>query len=135
MISPEGLVLEGEAAEDDKVEVYGIGSTERVHGILKQHNVAPFPRGIITGVSGILLNIGKRENFDVLSILAEAHANYPDARSAAVVIEVIAKLLGMKINVDPLYREAEGFETQIKTLQKQAQTKQRGQGTQPSMYG
>jgi uncharacterized protein len=135
MISPEGLVLEGEAAEDDKVEVYGIGSTERVQHLLKSHNVPPFTRGIITGVSGILLTLGKREGFDVLSILAEAHANYPDARSAAVVIEVIAKLLNMRIDVAPLYREAEGFEKQIKSLQQQANVKQQRTQTQPSMYG
>lgn len=136
MISPEGLVLEGPAADDDKVEVYGIGSTDRIQQLLKTHGVAPFTRGIITGVSGILLTLGKREGFDVLSILAEAHANYPDARSAAVVIDVIAKLLGMKIDVAPLHREAEGFERQIKQLQAQAQIKQqRGQSAQPSMYG
>ncbi len=136
LISPEGLVLEGAATEDDVVEVYGIGSTERIQQLLKAHNIAPFTRGIITGVSGILLTLGKRERFDVLSILAEAHANYPDARSAAVVIDTIAKLLGMKIDVAPLYREAEGFEQQIKQLQQQAAAKQgRTQTAQPSMYG
>lgn len=136
LISPEGLVLEGPASEDDVVEVYGIGSTERIQQLLKTHNVAPFTRGIITGVSGILLTLGKRERFDVLSILAEAHANYPDARSAAAVIDVIAKLLGMKIDVAPLHREAEGFEKQIKQLQAQAEAKQKkSQTAQPSMYG
>lgn len=135
MISPEGLVLEGEAAEDDKVEVYGIGSTERIQQLLRSHTVPPFTRGIITGVSGILLNLGRREGFDVLSILAEAHANYPDARSAAVVIEVIAKLLNMRIDVAPLYREAEGFERQIKSLQAQANLKQQKHPSQPQMYG
>jgi len=135
MISPEGLVLEGPAAEDDKVEVYGIGSTERIQALVKSLGIAPFTRGIITGVSGILLTLGKREKFDVLSILAEAHANYPDARSAAVVIDVIAKLMGMKIDVAPLYREAEGFEKQIKQLQAQAHAKQAKTATQPSMYG
>lgn len=136
LISPEGLVLEGPAAEDDKVEVYALGSTERMQQLVRTHQLAPFTRGIITGVSGLLLTLGRREGFDVLSILAEAHANYPDARSAAVVIEIVAKLLGMRIDVGPLYREAEGFEKQIKQLQAQAQAKQaRTQGTQPSMYG
>jgi uncharacterized protein len=136
LISPEGLVLEGPATEDDVVEVFGIGSTEKVQQLLKANKVPPFTRGIITGVSGILLTLGKRERFDVLSILAEAHANYPDARSAAVVIDTIAKLLGIKVDVAPLYREAEGFEKQIKQLQQQAQAKQRrSQTAQPSMYG
>lgn len=134
IISPEGLVLEGEAAEDDKVEVYGVGSSERINKLLRDRQIPAFKEGIITGVSGILLTIGRRENFDVLSILSEAHPNYPDARSAAKVIEVIAKLLGMKINIEPLLREAEGFEVQIRTLQKQAGVKGK-EGPGSSMYG
>lgn len=136
VISPEGLVLEGEAAEDERVEVYGVGSTPRTNTLLKDRGIPTFKEGIITGVSGVLLNVGKRERYDVVSILAEAHPNYPDARSAAVVIEVIAKLLNLSFNVQPLIREAEGFEQQIKALQKQAATKgARGEATTPSMYG
>lgn len=134
IISPEGLVLEGEAAQDDRVEVYGIGSTPRTNAILKEKNIPAFKEGIITGVSGVLLNAGKREQVDVVSILAEAHPNYPDARSAAVVIEVIARLLGLHINVEPLIREAEGFEQQIKKLQQKASTKERAPAS-PQMYG
>ncbi len=136
IISPEGLVLEGEAAQDERVEVYAVGSTPRTNGLLKDRGIPAFREGIITGVSGVLLNVGKREKFDVVSILAEAHPNYPDARSAAVVIEVIAKLLGLHINVEPLIREAEGFETQIKALQKQAAAKTgRTEPTTTGMYG
>lgn len=134
VISPEGLVLEGEAAEDDRVEVYGIGSTPRTNTVLREKGIPPFKEGIITGVSGVLLNVGKREQFDVVSILAEAHPNYPDARSAAVVIEVIARLLGLHINVEPLLREAEGFEQQIKKLQQKAASKERAPAS-PQMYG
>lgn len=133
VISPEGLVLEGEASQDDKVEIFGIGSSERINKVLKTHDVAPFREGIITGVSGILLTIGRREGFDVMSILAEAHPNYPDARSAAKVIEVVAKLMGMRIPVKPLIQEAEGFETQIRMIHKQAGIK--GKESTPNMYG
>lgn len=135
VISPEGLVLEGEGEDPDKVEVYGIGSSPRLTAVLKENQVPAFREGIITGVSGVLLNMGKREGFDVINILAEAHANYPDARSAAVVIQVIAKLLGLTISVEPLLREAEGFESQIKALQRQASTKQKKETAAPGMYG
>jgi uncharacterized protein len=136
IISPEGLVLEGEGGDgEDKVEVYGIGSTAPANSLLRERGVAPFKEGIITGVSGVLLNLGKREKYDVLSILAEAHPNYPDARSAAVVIESIAKLLGLHINVEPLIREAEGFEQQIKRLQQKAASREHRAEAQTQMYG
>lgn len=138
VISPEGLVLEeDEELSVDDVEVYAIGSTVPMRKLIEERGVAPFSHGIITGVSGVLLNVGKRDNFPVISILAEAHANYPDARSAATVIETIGKLLALDINVEPLYKEAEGFEKQIKALRKQAEVMdpQRGAPPSPSMYG
>ena len=136
VISPEGLVLEDEEAhEDTETEVYAIGSTPQMRKRIKDRGVESFNHGIITGVSGVLLNIGKREKVPVISILAEAHANYPDARSAATVIETMAKLLDLEINVDPLYKEAEGFEKQIMALRKQADAMERKTHPSPSMYG
>ncbi len=136
VISPEGLVLEDEDAySDDDVEVYAIGSNKDTRKLIVDRGVKPFNHGIITGVSGVLLNIGKREQEPVISILAEAHANFPDARSAATVIETIGKLLNLSINVDPLYKEAEGFEQQIRALHKQAHVVERKGPTSPSMYG
>lgn len=137
VISPEGLVLEEEEEYSiDDVEVYAIGSTPETRELIEERKVAQFSHGIITGVSGVLLNIGKRERFPVIGILAEAHANYPDARSAATVIETMGKLLGLEINVEPLYKEAEGFEKQIMALRKQAESMDRRTPTHsPSMYG
>lgn len=134
VISPEGLVLEGDEATDEKVEVYGLGSSPKTTALLKEKGVPTFKEGIITGVSGVLLNLARREGYEVVSILAEAHPNYPDARSAAVVIEVIGRLLGLKLDVAPLIREAEGFEQQIKQLQKKAATKEKPPAS-PAMYG
>jgi uncharacterized protein len=137
VISPEGLVLEDEEETSEEGSVYAIGSTPESRKLIKTRKIEPFNHGIITGVSGVLLNIGKREKLPVISILAEAHANYPDARSAATVIETMAKLLDLEINVDPLYKEAEGFERQIMALRKQADAMERRQTTttSPSMYG
>jgi uncharacterized protein len=137
IMSPEGILLEeGEEMGEDEVEVYAIGSTKDVQDQIKRKKIPLFTQGIITGVTGMLLNIGKREQMPVVSILAEAHGSYPDARSAATVIEVIGKLLGTKINVKPLYKEAEGFEKQIRQLRRQMDAFERGSGApSPSMYG
>lgn len=137
IMSPEGILLEeGEELGEDDVEVYAIGSVKRVQDLIKKKKIPLFTQGIITGVTGMLLNIGKREKMPVVSILAEAHGTYPDARSAATVIEVIGKLLDIEINVKPLYKEAEGFEKQIRQLRRQMDAFERGSGApSPSMYG
>ena len=121
LISPEGMVVEGKEMEVVKREsAYAIGSTEDARNMLIQRGIPQFKNGIIAGVSGVLLNKGKYKNFNVISILAEAHPNYPDARAAAATIEVIASLLDLEINVAPLYEEAERIEQHLQKLHKQA---------------
>jgi uncharacterized protein len=133
MISPEGKSSEDEMI----VDAYAIGSTESARSILVAKNIPQFKNGIIAGVSGVLLNKGKHEKFDVISILAEAHPNYPDARAAASAINVIALVIGIEINVGPLYDEAERIEKQLQRFHKQAKPIVSGasQIPQPEMYG
>jgi uncharacterized protein len=138
VISPEGMVVEGKSCEDEhSIDAYAIGSTENARNILQVKNIPQFKNGIIAGVSGVLLNIGKHENVDVISILSEAHPNYPDARAAASAINVIANIIGVEINVGPLYDEAERIEKQLQKFHKQAKPMTSGAAPipQPSMYG
>lgn len=138
LISPEGMVVEGKSSEDEMVvDAYAIGSTENARATLQAKNIPQFKNGIIAGVSGVLLNKGKHEKFDVISILAEAHPNYPDARAAASAINVIGVVIGVEINVGPLYDEAERIEKQLQKFHKQAKPIVSGtsQIPQPSMYG
>ncbi|MGB1697720.1 MAG: proteasome assembly chaperone family protein [Thermoplasmatota archaeon] len=116
IVSAEGIVLEGEAALDDIVEVYSVGSTDRARKLLDQSTAPRFKDGIVAGVTGILLTLGKRDHFDVIGILSEAKQEYPDVRSAATVIEVLANMVGVEADVSRLYKEADGFEAHVKDV-------------------
>ena len=137
MISPEGMVVEGKSSDgEEEVEAYAIGSTESARGMLVEKKIPQFKNGIIAGVSGVLLNIGKQQGFEVISILAEAHPNYPDAKAAAAAINVMARLMSVEINVTPLYEESERIEKQLQKFHKQAKPMvSAAQAPQPSMYG
>ena len=116
---------------------YGIASTKKAKQMLEELGIPLFEEGVISGVAGVLLNEGKRRSWDVVSILAEAKPNFPDARAAAQVIETLTKIIpALSIDVEPLYSEAELIEEKIKSMHKQA-----GPGTKksshplPQMYG
>lgn len=113
VVSPEGLVVEGEGAHDNVVEVYAIGSTEASRQVLQDAGVPLFNEGIVAGVTGVLLNLGRRDQFDVIGLLSEAKKEYPDARSAATVIELLAQIVDADLNVDELYKEADEFEAHV----------------------
>jgi uncharacterized protein len=160
LYSPEGLVIEREGQNNAKpaageggegedeaeaapeapqlavkdIETYGIGSTPRARKLLEDNHIKLFQEGVITGMAGVLLNQGKRRDFDVISLLAEANPQYPDARAAAKVIETLDKLiLHIRLDSGPLYDEAGVIEAQIKSVQKQ--TKAPKATPMPHMYG
>ena len=144
VVSPEGLVIDREDDEsspvadkedDSSLEIYGVGSTKEASSILDGSGVSEFTEGVITGVAGVLLNEGRRRDFSVATILAEAHPDYPDARAAARIIETIDKvLLHIELDAKPLYDEAERIESQLKLIHKQTKAKQPPTPARPSMY-
>ena len=144
VVSPEGLAVEDmvvpSSADQEKLDVYAVGSTMHARLYFETHEeIKPFDEGVISGVAGVLLNEGKKRNFDVISLLAEAHESYPDAKAAARIIEALdMSILHMNINTDPLYREAEIIEESIKRFQMQkaaADKRNRDKKPLPPMYG
>jgi uncharacterized protein len=146
LVSPEGLVVEatphgGKPTRSPRlndVKVYGVASTRKARELYIEPNMTPFAEGVITGIAGVLLNEGRRRGFDVLTFLAEAQSDYPDARAAAKVIETINRiLLRTPLDPVPLYAEAERIELQLLSIQRQSAERGRSdvptQGSQP-MY-
>ncbi len=106
------------------VKVYGVASTRKARELYIEPNTLPFIEGVITGIAGVLLNEGRRRGLDVLTFLAEAQADYPDARAAAKVIETINRiLLRTPLDPVPLYAEAERIEQQLLSIQRRAAEK------------
>lgn len=138
LVCPEGLIVEaGEENEARQTEVYGIGSTDKSMDMLRRNGVTIFEEGVITGVAGVLLNEGRKRDFDVITLLSEARPDYPDARAAARVIETIDKLLlHTQLDAKPLYEEAGRIEVQLKSIHRQAEAgKKPTPPVRPSMYG
>ncbi len=117
IITPEGLIIE---EKKENVDVYGLGSTEYARKKLPEY-VLHFEEGVITGVTGVLLTEGKKRGWDVIALLAEAHPDYPDARAAGKIVEVLNDMLrGIKIDPKPLYEEAEKIEKNISQIREKA---------------
>lgn len=139
IVSPEGLVVDPEIKDSADISdmVFGIASTPRARELLKENGISQFEEGVISGVAGVLLNEGRKRDFDVLTLLAEAHPDFPDAKAAALVLEAIDRiLLGIEFDAKPLFEEAQRIEQHIKEIQKQAVVKKdERKPVRPSMYG
>ena len=119
IISPEVIYVKQGGEE---LRISGVGSTENTRAEMKKCSIEQFSQGMVSGVSGILLNEGRMQDFDVVALMAQAHSGIPDARATAKVIETIIKLVpSIKVDVAPLYEEAERVEGFVRRLREQAQ--------------
>ncbi len=118
--SEAGDELKGE--ETRKIDVFGVGSTDFARNELKKAGIKNLESGMIYGISGVLLNEGRWENFYVITLLAEAYLDMPDALAAARILEALDKLMpNIKIDTKPLLEQSKKFEEHLKGLRRQAE--------------
>ena len=144
IVGLEGLMSsqEPQGTEKASARVFGVGSTEHARDIISKAGVEQFKMGMITGVSGAMLSEGERTEREVICLLVEANAMYPDARGAARLVESVSKVLpSLQVDLQELLKEADMIEENVKgTVEKtkemlaarQSQTERLGRSY---MYG
>ncbi len=89
--------------------------------VIQDAKVKPFTYGTVGGITGALLNEGKIRKVNVLGLLAEVSEDSPDARAAANVIKAIDELLlAIELDPEPLLKEAQSLEQEVKIVRDQA---------------
>ena len=120
IVSLEGLPLP--AADPPKdIEVWGVGSTDSARKTLETAGIRQLETGMVSGVSGVLLNEGRWQFYDVITLLAEAQPAIPDANAAARLLETVDILLPeVKLDLQPLKEQAKALEFHLKQLRDEA---------------
>ncbi|MDH7506583.1 MAG: PAC2 family protein [Candidatus Thermoplasmatota archaeon] len=118
------VALEGTHAFGDikkELKVYGVGSTSKMKNYLKTYKIEETQEGMITGVTGVLLYEAVLKNHDVICLLSEARSDFPDSRAAGNLLKKLDVMLPLiDIDPEPLYKEAEKIEKQIKRFMQQS---------------
>lgn len=116
----EGTHTEGDISAES-LHVYGVASTKTMKQLMEKYGISESREGMITGVTGVLLYSAALMNQDVLCLLSEAHADYPDSRAAAnLVAKLDVMLPGIKIDLKPLYEQANDIEQKIRKFIEQS---------------
>jgi uncharacterized protein len=120
IVTLEGLPGEVDASPKSPA-VWGVGSTERARDELDKRKIEQLETGMIAGVSGVLLNEGRWQNYDVIALLAEARPNQPDAKAAVALTRALDDLLPeIKVDLGPLQEQARVLEEHLRRLRTQA---------------
>ncbi len=123
IVSLEGFPSGKEETElaDEEPRVWGVGSTDKAREELARKSIELLESGVISGVTGVLLNEGRWKNYDVMALLAEARADLPDAHAAVALTKKLSNLLPeLKVELGPLQETSRRLEDYLKRLKNQA---------------
>ncbi|HIH22703.1 TPA: proteasome assembly chaperone family protein [Candidatus Micrarchaeota archaeon] len=99
--------LGGISMNEDENAVYVISSDAKLsQSVIGKRGIKQIKEGATTGVSGVLLAKSALEKFPVISILAEASADYLDPHAAANALGAFSLLTGVNISTVQLEKEA-----------------------------
>ena len=119
----------------EKMEVWGVGAREELNRELENLGVRILQYGSIMGMSGKLLWEASKEKLDAYVLLGETFGDRPDPRAAANVIEVLKKLTPIEISTEPLIKEAEMIEEQLRKMHEQMeQARKKAEKQYESIY-
>jgi len=112
---------------------YGTGKvppTPRVFGIVSNKPmVEPYKKygiifgeskGSIIGAAGLLLGLGKLRKMPGLCLMGETHGGFVDPKSAQSVLDVLCKILEIKVDAKKLDQKAKESEAFAKKMEKEA---------------
>jgi uncharacterized protein len=126
---------EDDEADDKEPKVWGVGSTDKARDELAKRSVDLLESGVISGVTGVLLNEGRWKNYDVIALLAEARADLPDAHAAVALTRKLSNLLPeLKVELGPLQESSRRLEDYLKRLKNQAKPVVPEVPPAPAMY-
>ncbi len=117
IITSVGMPAEEKEQAPHESAVLGVGSTDRARKRLDEAKVGQLELGIISGISGVLMNLGRWENYDVIALSVKVHPQVADAMAAVKLVEAYNKLLPqVEVDVGPLKEEAEKIEGRLKNI-------------------
>ena len=103
--------------DTEEIDVFGIAATEKMTGLLEGMGIPLLQHGVIKGMTGAMLSEGASRGRNIMSIMVEADPRFPDARAAAVVIELLNQMLPVAdLDHGPLLEEAKELEDQIRKM-------------------
>ena len=97
----------------EKPKVYGVATEPELVEELKKYEVLQMDAGSISGTNGLLFGLAKLRNIKSVCLLSETPGYVTpsgqilaDVKSAQALLEVLSKMLNIKIDMRPLEKEA-----------------------------
>jgi uncharacterized protein len=119
--------------KDPELAVIGVASTPIARGFLDTIKVDAMKDGALGGLTAAMLEEAERLGVPLVAVLGETHPEHPDARAAAAIVGILARVLpGLPLDPTPLLAEAEEIERMMHEAMDRAR---RGGDESAPMFG
>ena len=124
IISIAGKTIEKEDKTTKESSLKVISNSPIIMKELNDVGILSLKNGTINGIPGILLNESIWNNIDVVVFVVDVIAGVPDFRAAANVAQAVSKIVPEAYcEIQPLIKEAENIENNLKMIKSQASNK------------
>jgi len=99
-------------------QVYGVFNNKKTAEELASLGVIATKGGSVTGACGLILGLGQRRNIDCIGLLGATKGDYPDVAAAKAVIQIIARVTGITVNLSRIDEEIDNMKAKLEILGK-----------------
>ncbi len=100
-------------------KVYGTSTSQEIVKEFQKNEVSTMSSGSITGMNGLLIGVGKRKGITGVCLLGETSGYVVDAKASKVVLETLAKMMDLKLDLTGIIKKAKDTEQLVKTIEEQ----------------
>ena len=100
-------------------KVYGTSTVLQIIKEFQKYDVSTMNSGSITGMNGLILGVGKRRGITGICLLGETSGYVVDARASKIVLEILIKMLDLKLDLTGIIKKAQDTEHLVKTIEEQ----------------
>ena len=104
-------------------KIYGTATNPEIVKSFRSFNISTLDNGNITGMNGLILGLGKLRGIEGTCLLGETSGYVIDAKASKNLLEILNKILGIKINMDEINKRSKDTEILIKNLEQQMMSK------------
>ena len=104
-------------------KIYGTATNPEIVKSFRSFNISTLDNGNSTGMNGLILGLGKLRGIEGTCLLGETSGYVIDAKASKNLLEILNKILGIKINMDEINKRSKDTEILIKNLEQQMMAK------------
>jgi uncharacterized protein len=116
----EVVTIAGIITNEPEKRVFGVATSEQALPRIQESTII-LPIGSISGIASRFLTECRIRNVDAFGLLGET-INAPDPRASAATIEVLNRMYGLELDIQPLLEQADEIESTMHKLAEQVQS-------------